>query len=379
MFHFDPKNYSEDKLEAVLHNEGPMLVLAVAGSGKTYAITHRIAYLIVNRGIDPSSIVAVSFTNKAARELKKRVARLVGKEDAAKCQLSTFHALGAAILRKHITKLGWKIPFAIFDDTDQKKILKDVCKNYHFVGSEFSPDRLLHMISLTKTKRLRPEQLLPAWNPYRQSFAKIYNEYQSVRKSMNGVDFDDLISLPVDIFEQFPNVLREYENSWQYLLIDEYQDTNALQFRMIQLLCSHHANIMVVGDDDQAIYAFRGAESEHILNFPKMFDNVKVVRFEYNFRSTGYILNAANAVIAQNVNRYPKQLKTKDGDGEIIRVFACPSPEQEAQFVIEQIQQQRAAKNLQYKDFAILYRANNQSDIFEQECIKNNIPYRLVG
>lgn len=379
MFKFDPTQYSEDKLCAVKHKDGPMLVLAVAGSGKTYAITHRIAYLTEICGISPEHIVAVSFTNKAARELRQRVAKLIGKEKAARCQLSTFHAMGLEILRKHIDKLGWIKPFAIFGDDDQRRILKNICKDIHLTGPAADPTYLMRFISRVKTHHCSPLDLLPKWNPRRLTYKRIYDDYQSIRQSMNGVDFDDMIALPVELFEQFPDVLRTYEEAWQYLMIDEYQDTNALQFRLVQLLCGHQNNIMVVGDDDQAIYAFRGAESEHILNFPNMFENVEVVKFEYNFRSTRFILDAANAVIEQNETRYAKSLKTEGDDGEHIREFVCPTPEIEADFVVEQIQAQKVARNLQYRDFAILYRTNGQSTLLETALMRSSIPYRIVN
>ena len=378
-FCFDPKNYSEDKLQAVMHEKGPMLVLAVAGSGKTYAITHRIAHLTEVCGVEPPRIVAVSFTNKAARELRERVAKLIGKEKAKLCQLSTFHAMGLEILRKHLDKLGWKSPFAIFGDDDQRRILKEVCKDIHFTGPASDPENLMHFISKVKTHHCDPLELLPSWNPRRLTYKKIFDDYQSIRKSMNGVDFDDMIALPVELFERFPDILKQYEDAWHYLMVDEYQDTNSLQFRMIQLLCSHRDNIMVVGDDDQAIYAFRGAESEHILNFPNLFENVKVVKLEYNFRSTRFILEAANGVIQKNQKRHPKTLKTESGDGERVRAFACPSPEDEATFVVEQLEDLRTAKNLHYKDIAILYRANAQSNLIEEACIRKSVPYRIVG
>ncbi len=379
MFRFDPNKYSTDKLDVVTHTDGPMLVLAVAGSGKTYAITHRIAYLIDCCGISPRNIVAVSFTRKAAKELSKRVALLVGKEKAHQCQLSTFHALGHEILRDHIELLGWKKPFAIFDNDDQKKIIKDICKNSRFVGAGFDPENLLHLISITKNRGGDPQKTFPRWHPKFNAFVKIYHDYQSTRKSMNGVDFDDLIQLPGDLFEQYPDILSEYENQWQYIMIDEYQDTNALQFRMVQQLCRHQANIMVVGDDDQAIYGFRGADSNHILNFPNMFENVKVVKLEFNFRSTRHILDAANSVIEKNTKRYPKFLKTEGEDGAMLRGFSVPTPEEEGMFVAEQIELEHATKNLRYDDFAVLYRANSQSEAIEKGLVARQIPYRIVG
>ncbi len=380
MYQFDEKQFNPQQLEAVLHDEGPMLVLAGAGSGKTRIIAHRVAYLIDYRGVEPSSIVAVSFTNKAARELRERVASLIGKDKARRCHLSTFHALGADILRAHISKLGWKLPFAILDNDDQISIIKDVLKDMHLQGSTYDPQTLLGFISKVKTAHVAPLDMPGMrWKPQGRTLAKIFDHYQTIRKSMNAIDFDDMIALPTEIFEQHEDIRKEYATAWKYLLVDEYQDTNALQFKMLQLLCRERANIMVVGDDDQSIYAFRGADSSHILAFPTLFENVRVVSLEQNYRSTQVILDAANAVIAQNVKRHKKNLWSDVKTGDLIHLFSCGTPEEEAAFVVEQISQERCAHDLEYRDIAILYRTNPQSRLLEEKLVEAQIPYRIVG
>ena len=380
MYQYDPNLFNPQQREAVLHNEGPMLVLAGAGSGKTRIIAHRIAYLTSVRHIEPESIVAVSFTNKAARELRQRVADLIGNDSAKRCHLSTFHALGADILRANIDKLGWKLPFAIIDNDDQIAIIKDVLKELHLIGSSYDPDSLMHFISSVKSAHKAPLDMPGMrWNPQGRTLAKVFDHYQIVRKSMNAVDFDDMIALPVDLLENYPVVLEQYTQAWRYLLVDEYQDTNALQFRMLQLLCSKQANLMVVGDDDQSIYAFRGADSSHILDFPNQFKDVKIVSLEQNYRSTQIILDAANAVIAKNVKRHAKNLWSETKEGETIKGYACATPEDEAAFVIDQIRAVSAAKGLSYRDFAVLYRTNPQSRALEELLVRSNLPYRIVG
>ena len=380
MYHFDKKLFNPQQLEAVLHDEGPMLVLAGAGSGKTRIIAHRVAYLVDCRGVDPESIVAVSFTNKAARELKKRVAELIGPQKAAHAHLSTFHSLGADILRAHISKLGWKMPFAILDTDDQLGILKNVLKDLRLQGTTYDPQALLQFVSRVKTAHVGPLDLPGMrWNPHRNALKKIFDQYQMIRRSMNAIDFDDMIAMPTDLFEQYPDVLSHYASSWRYLLVDEYQDTNALQFRMLQLLCRDRANLMVVGDDDQSIYAFRGADSKHILEFPSLFDNVRVVSLEQNYRSTQIILDAANAVIARNATRHQKNLWSENAGADRIQCYACASPEDEAAFIVEQLRHARAMHDLDYRDFAVLYRTNPQSRVLEDKFVEAGIPYRIVG
>ncbi len=380
MYEFKPSLFNPQQLQAVVHDTGPMLVLAGAGSGKTRIIAHRVAYLIDVRHVEPQKIVAVSFTNKAARELSERVAQLIGKTRARQCRLSTFHTLGIGILRKHIARLGWKLPFAVIDADEQLTIVRDVLKDMHLQGSSLDPQTLLGFISKVKTAHKDPLDMPGMrWNPQGKTLAKLFAHYQIIRKSMNAIDFDDMIALPVDIFEQFPDVLAQYAEAWQYLLVDEYQDTNALQFRMLELLCCKRQNLMVVGDDDQSIYAFRGADSKHILAFPTLFDGVKTVALEQNYRSTQIILDAANEVIAQNAARHEKRLWSDQKEGDKIRATSCKTPEDEAQFVAERIELERASKNLAYGDFAILYRTNPQSRVLEDKLVARGIPYKIVG
>lgn len=380
MYHFNPNQFNPQQLDAVLHDEGPVLVLAGAGSGKTRIIAHRVAYLVEVRHVDPSQIVAVSFTNKAARELADRVAQLIGPDRAKLCRLSTFHALGIGILHAHIEKLGWKLPFAIIDSEEQLGIVRDVLKEMHLQGSAIDPQTLHAFISKVKTAHCTPLDMPGMrWNPQGKTLAKLYSHYQIIRKSMNAIDFDDMIALPVELFEKFPDILAQYTSSWRYLLVDEYQDTNELQFKMLHQLCSAHQNLMVVGDDDQSIYAFRGANSQHILDFPSLFEHVKTIALEQNYRSTQVILDAANEVIAKNAKRHDKRLWTNRKEGEKIRYTPCQNPEDEAAFVVERIELERAAQNLNYSDFAILYRTNPQSRVLEEKLVAHQLPYKIIG
>ena len=381
MYQFDPTLFNPQQLRAVKHKDGPMLVLAGAGSGKTRVIAHRVAYLIEHEHISPDAIVAVSFTNKAARELKSRVAELVGSSRVSHCHLSTFHSLGFEILRAHITKLGWKLPFAIIDNDDQAGIIKNILKDMHFHGgNSLDVQELLTFISRVKTAHVPPLKYPGmSFNPKRRTLERIFNDYQTVRKSMNAIDFDDMIALPVELFENFDDVLSSYTEAWRYLLVDEYQDTNSLQFKFLQLLCRDRQNIMVVGDDDQSIYAFRGADSTHILEFPTFFDNVEVVSLEQNYRSHQIILDAANGVIAKNVIRHAKTLHSEKISGDKIQAYSCPTPEAEAEFVIDKIRSLRSAKNLHYRDIAILYRTNPQSKVLDEKLFRSGMPYRIVG
>lgn len=381
MYQFNPSLFNPQQLRAVKHKDGPMLVLAGAGSGKTRVIAHRVSYLIENEHISPDAIVAVSFTNKAARELKNRVAELVGSARVAHCHLSTFHSLGFEILRKHITRLGWKLPFAIIDGDDQAGIIKNILKDMHFHGgNSLEVQDLLGFISRVKTAHVPPLKYPGmSFNPKRRTLERVFNDYQAIRKSMNAIDFDDMIALPVELFETFDDVLSSYTDTWRYLLVDEYQDTNSLQFRFLQLLCRDRQNLMVVGDDDQSIYAFRGADSTHILEFPTFFDNVEVVSLEQNYRSHQIILDAANGVIAKNTVRHAKTLHSEKVSGDLIQAYSCPTPEAEAEFVVSQIRNIRAVKNLNYRDIAVLYRTNPQSKALEEKLFPSGMPYRIVG
>ncbi|MGI5829294.1 MAG: ATP-dependent helicase [Bradymonadia bacterium] len=380
MYRFDPKLFNPQQREAVLHSDGPMLVLAGAGSGKTRIIAHRVAQLVHGSGVAPSRIVALSFTNKAANEMKSRVAELIGETAANAATISTFHSMGANILRHHLHRLGWVQPFAILDETDQRVLLKNLLKDLNLDGARLDSGWILQFISRVKARNCAPLDMPGMrYNAQGRTVAKIFEHYQLMRKNMNAVDFDDLIVLPHDIFESFPDVLAAYHEKWHYFLVDEYQDTNAPQFRLLRQFCALRQNLMVVGDDDQSIYAFRGADSSHILQFPDQFEDVKIVSLEQNYRSTPQILTAANAVIAKNATRHAKVLWSQAQEGDLLRHFICKDEDDEVHFVIEQIKLMRAAKNARYGDFAILYRSNMQSRPFEIALSQEQIAYRIVG
>ena len=379
-YRYNPRAFNAQQREAVLHKDGPMLVLAGAGSGKTRIIAHRIAVLVSCEQIPPSQIVAVSFTNKAANEMRHRVKNLIGNEAAQACRLSTFHALGAEILRHHLQLLGWRQPFAIIDTSDQLNVVRNILKDLHLDTSHIDPEEMQFLISRAKNAGCSPIQM-PGMNfsPIGRTCERVYQGYQEMRKHLNVVDFDDLVGLPCEIFDRYPDVLQNYLDRWRYLLVDEYQDTNAPQFRLLKQLCGTRNNVMVVGDDDQSIYAFRGADSSHILHFPEQFDHVRVVSLEQNYRSTTQILQAANAVIAKNTVRHAKTLWCASSTGDKLKHYICNDEQAEARFISEQIDAMRVEKNAHFRDFAILYRVNPQSRPLEIELTQRRIPYRVVG
>ena len=379
MFKLDPSALNPPQLQAVTHRDGAMLVLAGAGSGKTRVITYRIGHLIES-GVNPSAIVAVSFTNKAAREMRERVTDLVGREIAKLCKLSTFHALGAEILRQDIDRLGYRIPFAICDTSDQKTLIRDVLKELHLLGSRVDPDQVLNLISRAKMALTTPNKLPGMrFNPMRRAIGKIFDAYNNGLRALNAVDFDDMIGLPVQIFRQFPEVLQRYQEAWQYLMVDEYQDTNPTQFELLQLLGKGHGNVFVVGDDDQSIYGFRGADSTHILSFTQHYPKASLVALEQNYRSTKRILDAANAVISHNATRHDKALWSAGSEGSKLRYFDCKDESEEANFIADEIQRMIISQGLEFGDFAILYRINPQSRALEEALRERSLPYRIVG
>ncbi len=372
-------DFNAPQYEAVLHREGPILVLAGAGSGKTRVIAHRIAAMIAE-GLAPERVVAVSFTNKAAAEMRVRVADLVGPEAAKGAMLSTFHALGAEILRRDIQRLGWHLPYAILDTADQKSVLRDVLRDLHLQGSRIDVDKLLGVISKAKMALSSPASLPGMrFHPQRHTFEKLFHHYQASLKSLNAVDFDDLIGLPVLLFQQHPDVLERYQARWHYLLVDEYQDTNHPQFMLLKLLAGQRCNVMVVGDDDQSIYAFRGAVADHILSFAEHFPGAKVIALEQNYRSTQNILQAANAVISANSKRHPKVLWSEGDSGEKLRHYLCRDESEEATFVMDALSRMHRSQGLAFGDFAILYRTNPQSRAIEEQLQEAGLPYRVVG
>ena len=369
---------NNEQREAVFCTEGPLLMLAGAGSGKTRSLTHRIAYLIEEKGVAPWNILAITFTNKAAQEMRERVDALVGygSEDI---WISTFHATCSRILRRHIDLLGYDRNFTIYDASDQKSLMKEVLKEMKIDTKQFPELSVMSEISSAKNEYKSP---LDYRNEYGSNFrnqriADIYEHYQKRLKENNALDFDDLLVKMVDLFQTNPDVLEHYQDRFQYIMVDEYQDTNTVQFLLVSLLAKKYRNLCVVGDDDQSIYKFRGANIYNILNFEKVFPDAQVIRLEQNYRSTQNILNAANGVIANNKGRKEKKLWTENQKGELVHFKQYDTEYDEADGVVSRINF-LAMRGVQYKDMAILYRTNAQSRIFEEKLKQKNIPYAIV-
>ena len=369
---------NNEQREAVFCTEGPLLMLAGAGSGKTRSLTHRIAYLIEEKGVAPWNILAITFTNKAAQEMRERVDALVGygSEDI---WISTFHATCSRILRRHIDLLGYDRNFTIYDASDQKSLMKEVLKEMKIDTKQFPERSVMSEISSAKNGYKSP---LDYRNEYGSNFrnqriADIYEHYQKRLKENNALDFDDLLVKMVDLFQTNPDVLEHYQDRFQYIMVDEYQDTNTVQFLLVSLLAKKYRNLCVVGDDDQSIYKFRGANIYNILNFEKVFPDAQVIRLEQNYRSTQNILNAANGVIANNKGRKEKKLWTENQKGELVHFKQYDTEYDEADGVVSRINF-LAMRGVQYKDMAILYRTNAQSRIFEERLKQKNIPYAIV-
>ena len=369
---------NNEQREAVFCTEGPLLMLAGAGSGKTRSLTHRIAYLIEEKGVAPWNILAITFTNKAAQEMRERVDALVGygSEDI---WISTFHATCSRILRRHIDLLGYDRNFTIYDASDQKSLMKEVLKEMKIDTKQFPERSVMSEISSAKNEYKSP---LDYRNKYGSNFrnqriADIYEHYQKRLKENNALDFDDLLVKMVDLFQTNPDVLEHYQDRFQYIMVDEYQDTNTVQFLLVSLLAKKYRNLCVVGDDDQSIYKFRGANIYNILNFEKVFPDAQVIRLEQNYRSTQNILNAANGVIANNKGRKEKKLWTENQKGELVHFKQYDTEYDDADGVVSRINF-LAMRGVQYKDMAILYRTNAQSRIFEEKLKQKNIPYAIV-
>ncbi|MGW8312541.1 MAG: ATP-dependent helicase [Desulfuromonadales bacterium] len=366
--------------QAVLHCEGPLLLLAGAGSGKTKVVTHRVAHLVSAKDIDPEQVLAVTFTNKAAREMQERVAALVGREKAERIQVSTFHSLCCRILRSEIEALGYKRNFSIYGATDQQRLIRDLINDID-AESGIAADAVLWKISEAKNRLLPPEKFGPfmVGDVIGEMARAVYPEYQKSLKSYNAVDFDDLIMLTVRLFVEFPEIEARYQEQFRYIMVDEYQDTNAAQFNLMRRLAGKWGNFCVVGDDDQSIYGWRGAEPGNILDFERHFPGAHVIKLEQNYRSSAHILKAANAVIRNNRKRKEKALWTAGDEGEKLGVVRCIDAEDEARAVIERIQHNLRNKRMAYKDHAILLRTNAQTLVFEQELRLADIPYVLIG
>ncbi len=365
--------------QAVFATEGPLLILAGAGSGKTTVLVNRIAYILQCGLCRPWNILAITFTNKAAGELKERICTAV-PEGGADIWAATFHSTCARILRRYGDRLGFSSHFTVYATDDQKRLVKDITKQLNLDEKLLPAKTILAEISKAKDKMITPAELLKdAEHDYRKlSVAKVYEVYQARLKTADAMDFDDLLCKTVELFEQFPDILGFYQNQFKYIMVDEYQDTNRVQYRFVSLLAQKYGNICVVGDDDQSIYKFRGATIENILSFENTFKGAKIIRLEQNYRSTKNILNAANAVIANNLTRKGKTLWTENEEGEKIELHTCEDERDEARFIAKTIMD-GVSDGRKYSDFAVLYRTNAQSNAVEQALSRSGIPHRIIG
>lgn len=365
--------------EAVEYIGGPLLVLAGAGSGKTSVITTKIAYLIKEKGIKANKIAAVTFTNKAAREMKERVGKLVQGKEARGLTVSTFHNLGLTIIRREHKTLGYKAGFSLFDDQDTKSLIKDLMHKDFQTDAEII-GMVQNMISNWKNDLIEPEQAMGLANDDRETLAAaVYREYDRHLQAYNAVDFDDLIRLPVRLFRDHPEVLDRWQNKMHYMLVDEYQDTNVSQYLLVKLLIGYRGALTVVGDDDQSIYAWRGARPENLVKLGEDFKSLKIVKLEQNYRSTSLILRCANTLIANNPHVYEKTLWSNMGSGSPIRVISCRNEDAEAERVVTEILTHRIKNDGHYKDFAILYRGNHQARLLEIKLQAYQVPYKISG
>ena len=366
--------------EAVFHTEGPVLILAGAGSGKTRVLTHRIAYLIEEKGVNPWNIMAITFTNKAAGEMRERVDKIVGFGSES-IWVSTFHSSCVRMLRRFIDRLGYDTNFTIYDTDDQKTLMKDICKRLDIDTKIYKERAIMAAISSAKDELIGPEEYeINVMGDFsKRKIALAYKEYQKELKKNNALDFDDLIMKTVELFQACPDVLEYFQERFKYIMVDEYQDTNTAQFKFVSLLAGKYRNLCVVGDDDQSIYKFRGANIKNILGFEHVFADAKVVRLEQNYRSTQNILNAANQVIRNNLERKTKTLWTENEEGEKLHFRQFMNAYEEAEYIVGDISKKVREKDGEYRDMAILYRTNAQSRLFEEKFLMANIPYKLVG
>ncbi|MDD3474711.1 MAG: UvrD-helicase domain-containing protein [Candidatus Dojkabacteria bacterium] len=368
--------------EAVEHTDGPLLIFAGAGSGKTRVITNRIAYLISDKNTNPENILAVTFTKKAAGEMQERVRSILkdlGVPDTKQPTIGTFHSIGAMILRQNSKYFDMTPSFSIYDSNDSENLIKDLLKERNIDIKEIKPRSIAYFISAAKNELISPEQFPMHYGGFIEDItAEIYPEYQKQLKAQNSVDFGDLLYLTVKMLNESKEILDRYQNKYRYLMIDEYQDTNTVQYKFAKLLSDKYKNICVVGDDDQGIYAWRGADIKNIQSFEKDFDNVKVIKLEQNYRSTKNVIEAAVSVIQQNNSRVDKELWTDKGSGEEITVYQARDQEEEAEYVVDEISELRR-KDVGLSDIAILYRTNYQSRVIEEELLRNGLPYKLVG
>ena len=364
--------------QAVEHTDGPVLIFAGAGSGKTRVLTHRIALLLGRKKVAPDRIFAVTFTNKAAGEMKTRLERMVGAA-ARDLWVGTFHAMCVRILRRDGSKAGISPSFAIIDDADQRQLVKDILDDLDYDERQLAPGTCLHEISKAKNSLIWPDKYHESQTSFLgERMANVYTEYERRLRESNSLDFDDLIVRTIDLLERDENVREKYQNKFEYILVDEYQDVNIAQYRLIAMLGAKHKNITVVGDDDQSIYSWRGSDYRMILRFEEDFPGAKVFKLEENYRSTQRILDAANALVANNKTRATKKLFTSRAEGEAITVYSAATERDEARYTIEKIKQM-VRDGAAYNDFLVLYRTNAQSRVFEEALIADGIPYRVVG
>ena len=371
---------NDKQKEAVLATEGPCLVIAGAGSGKTKVLTHKIAYLISEKNVKPYNILAITFTNKAASEMKQRVEKIVG-DVAQEMWMGTFHSICVRILRRFIDRIGFDTSFLIFDTSDQKTVVKECLKALNIDDKTFSDRSVLSEISNAKNEMLTPKAYQTKYSGEfrKEKIGQVYELYQKRLRENNAIDFDDIINYTIDILSENPDVLQYYTEKSKYVLVDEYQDTNKAQFTLVTMLASRYGNITVVGDNDQGIYSFRGADISNILNFEKDFPGTKIIKLEQNYRCTGNILKAANAVIKHNENKYEKKLWTENEEGSLPCLYQAEDEYDEANYVVKQIEHLKTEEYLKPKDFVILYRMNAQSRAIEDILRRENIPYKIVG
>ena len=369
---------NDKQKEAVLYNEGPLLIIAGAGAGKTKTLTTKIAYLIEEGFAMPYNILAITFTNKAAKEMKDRLFSLIG-DLAKQVQVSTFHSFGLKLLRENYKKLGYEKNFVIMDSDDSLTVVKKIIKDLGYDPKIYNPRAIRNKISSCKNEMMTPEMYERyAVSDYEKVILEVYKKYEEKLQKNNSVDFDDLLLLPIKLFKENKEVLNRYQDQYQYILIDEYQDTNEAQYILSKLISAKNRKITCVGDDSQSIYSFRGANYKNILNFEKDYKDAKTILLEENYRSTTTILDAANQVIKNNKQRKDKNLWTNRGQGEKIKYYRAYNERDEAQYVIRKIKELRN-KDVEYKDIAVLYRTNAQSRVLEEEMLKENMPYRVIG
>jgi DNA helicase-2/ATP-dependent DNA helicase PcrA len=366
--------------EAAATTEGPVLIVAGPGSGKTRTLTHRIAYLLAAKKAWPSQVLALTFTNKAAREMRDRVHRLVGAEEAKGIWMGTFHSVFARILRREAERLGYSRDFSIYDTGDSENIIKAQLARYGVDPKRYTPRSVRHRISGAKNQLVSPEEYQRlAADPFEEAVAKVYGPYNDALRRANALDFDDLLIKPIELFQRFPDVLADYRKRWKYLHIDEYQDTNRAQYQLAKLLAAEHQNLCVVGDDAQSIYAFRGADITNILSFQKDYPDAKTIRLEQNYRSTQKILKLADAIIKRNADQLDKDLWTDNAEGEHVILMEALSEKDEAQKIERRIRDLHVRHGVPHREVAVLYRTNAQSRSIEDALRRGGIPYRIVG